>query len=64
MARCIQTLTKNADMAMYSPRKMARTLPLFPKEIKTQSIERLTLDRRWRRAVIASVRAALSARWT
>jgi diguanylate cyclase (GGDEF)-like protein len=41
----VQTLTKNADMAMYLAKEDGKNgFRFFTKEIKTQSIERLTLE--------------------
>ncbi|UPJ51103.1 GAF domain-containing protein [Bradyrhizobium sp. 200] len=48
----IQTLTKNADMAMYLAKEDGKNgFRFFNKEIKTQSIERLTLESALRRAL-------------
>jgi len=48
----VQTLTKNADMAMYLAKEDGKNgFRFFTKEIKTQSIERLTLESALRRAV-------------
>ncbi|HZE52100.1 MAG TPA: GGDEF domain-containing phosphodiesterase, partial [Bradyrhizobium sp.] len=48
----VQTLTKNADMAMYLAKEDGKNgLRFFTKEIKTQSIERLTLESALRRAL-------------
>jgi diguanylate cyclase (GGDEF)-like protein len=48
----VQTLTKNADMAMYLAKEDGKNgFRFFTKEIKTQSIERLTLEAALRRAV-------------
>ena len=48
----IQTLTKNADMAMYLAKEDGKNgFRFFSKEIKTQSIERLTLETALRRAL-------------
>ena len=48
----IQTLTKNADMAMYLAKEDGKNgFRFFTKEIKTQSIERLTLESALRRAL-------------
>jgi diguanylate cyclase (GGDEF)-like protein len=47
-----QTLTKNADMAMYLAKEDGKNgFRFFTKEIKTQSIERLTLESALRRAL-------------
>jgi diguanylate cyclase (GGDEF)-like protein len=47
-----QTLTKNADMAMYLAKEDGKNgFRFFSKEIKTQSIERLTLETALRRAL-------------
>lgn len=48
----VQTLTKNADMAMYLAKEDGKNgFRFFTKEIKTQSIERLTLEAALRRAL-------------
>jgi EAL domain-containing protein (putative c-di-GMP-specific phosphodiesterase class I) len=48
----VQTLTKNADMAMYLAKEDGKNgFRLFTKEIKTQSIERLELESALRRAL-------------
>ncbi len=48
----IQTLTKNADMAMYLAKEDGKNgFRFFTREIKTQSIERLTLESALRRAL-------------
>ena len=48
----VQTLTKNADMAMYLAKEDGKNgFRFFTKEIKTQSIERLTLESALRRAL-------------
>ena len=48
----VQTLTKNADMAMYLAKEDGKNgFHFFSKEIKTQSIERLTLETALRRAL-------------
>ena len=48
----MQTLTKNADMAMYLAKEDGKNgFRFFTKEIKTQSIERLTLESALRRAL-------------
>jgi len=48
----LQTLTKNADMAMYLAKEDGKNgFRFFTKEIKTQSIERLTLESALRRAL-------------
>ena len=48
----IQTLTKNADMAMYLAKEDGKNgFRFFTKEIKAQSIERLTLETALRRAL-------------
>jgi diguanylate cyclase (GGDEF)-like protein len=48
----VQALTKNADMAMYLAKEDGKNgLRFFTKEIKTQSIERLTLETALRRAL-------------
>jgi diguanylate cyclase (GGDEF)-like protein len=48
----VQTLTKNADMAMYLAKEDGKNgFRFFTKEIKTQSIERLTLETALRRAL-------------
>src|SRR4029077_8990569 len=48
----ILTLTKNADMAMYLAKEDGKNgFRFFTKEIKTQSIERLTLESALRRAL-------------
>jgi diguanylate cyclase (GGDEF)-like protein len=48
----LQTLTKNADMAMYLAKEDGKNgFRFFSKEIKTQSIERLTLESALRRAL-------------
>ena len=48
----MQTLTKNADMAMYLAKEDGKNgFRFFTKEIKTQSIERLTLETALRRAL-------------
>ena len=50
----VQTLTKNADMAMYLAKEDGKNgFRFFTKDIKTQSIERLTLETR-----------ACAARWS
>ena len=47
-----QTLTKNADMAMYLAKEDGKNaFRFFSKEIKAQSIERLTLESALRRAL-------------
>ena len=47
-----QTLTKNADMAMYLTKEDGKNgVRFFNKEIRTQSIERLTLETALRRAL-------------
>jgi diguanylate cyclase (GGDEF)-like protein len=47
-----QTLTKNADMAMYLAKEDGKNgFRFFTKEVKTQSIERLTLESALRRAL-------------
>src|SRR6202048_2474539 len=47
-----QTLTKNADMAMYLAKEDGKNgFRFFSKEIKTQSIERLSLESALRRAL-------------
>ncbi|MDA9442917.1 diguanylate cyclase [Bradyrhizobium sp. CCBAU 51745] len=47
-----QTLTKNADMAMYLAKEDGKNgYRLFSKEVKTQSIERLSLESALRRAL-------------
>ena len=47
-----QTLTKNADMAMYLAKEDGKNgFRFFSREIKTQSIERLTLESALRRAL-------------
>jgi diguanylate cyclase (GGDEF)-like protein len=47
-----QTLTKNADMAMYLAKENGKNaFRFFTKEIKSQSIERLTLESALRRAL-------------
>ena len=47
-----QTLTKNADMAMYLAKEDGKNgFRFFTREIKTQSIERLTLESALRRAL-------------
>jgi diguanylate cyclase (GGDEF)-like protein len=47
-----QTLTKNADMAMYLAKEDGKNgFRFFTKEIKSQSIERLTLESALRRAL-------------
>ncbi|QDW36617.1 EAL domain-containing protein [Bradyrhizobium sp. KBS0727] len=47
----MQTLTKNADMAMYLAKEDGKNgFRFFTREIKTQSIERLTLESALRRA--------------
>ena len=47
----LQTLTKNADMAMYLAKEDGKNgFRFFSREIKTQSIERLTLESALRRA--------------
>ena len=59
----MQTLTKNADMAMYLAKEDGKNgFRFFTKEIKTQSIERLTLESALApRAGARPVLAALSA---
>ena len=48
----VQTLTKNADMAMYLAKEDGKNgFRFFTKEIKVQSIERLTLESALRRAL-------------
>jgi diguanylate cyclase (GGDEF)-like protein len=48
----MQTLTKNADMAMYLAKEDGKNgFRFFTKEIKTQSIERLTMESALRRAL-------------
>ncbi len=48
----MQTLTKNADMAMYLAKEDGKNgFRFFTNEIKTQSIERLTLESALRRAL-------------
>ena len=48
----VQTLTKNADMAMYLAKEDGKNgFRFFTREIKTQSIERLTLETALRRAL-------------
>ena len=48
----IETLTKNADMAMYLAKEDGKNgFRFFTREIKTQSIERLTLETALRRAL-------------
>jgi diguanylate cyclase (GGDEF)-like protein len=48
----VQTLTKNADMAMYLAKEDGKNgFRFFTKEIKAQSIERLTLESALRRAL-------------
>jgi diguanylate cyclase (GGDEF)-like protein len=48
----VQTLTKNADMAMYLAKDDGKNgFRFFTKEIKTQSIERLTLETALRHAL-------------
>jgi diguanylate cyclase (GGDEF)-like protein len=48
----VQTLTKNADMAMYLTKEDGKNgFRFFNKEIRTQSIERLTLETALRRAL-------------
>jgi diguanylate cyclase (GGDEF)-like protein len=48
----VQTLTKNADMAMYLAKEDGKNgFRFFTKEVKTQSIERLTLESALRRAL-------------
>jgi diguanylate cyclase (GGDEF)-like protein len=48
----VQTLTKNADMAMYLAKEDGKNgFRFFTKEIKTQSIERLTLETALRRGL-------------
>ena len=48
----MQTLTKNADMAMYLAKEDGKNgFRFFSKEIRTQSIERLTLESALRRAL-------------
>src|SRR5437660_1911517 len=48
----VQTLTKNADMAMYLAKEDGKNaFRFFTKEIKVQSIERLTLETALRRAL-------------
>jgi diguanylate cyclase (GGDEF)-like protein len=48
----MQTLTKNADMAMYLAKEDGKNgFRFFTKEIKAQSIERLTLETALRRAL-------------
>ena len=47
-----QTLTKNADMAMYLTKEDGKNgVRFFNKEVRTQSIERLTLETALRRAL-------------
>jgi predicted signal transduction protein with EAL and GGDEF domain len=47
-----QTLTKNADMAMYLAKEDGKNgYRFFSKEVKTQSIERLSLESALRRAL-------------
>jgi diguanylate cyclase (GGDEF)-like protein len=48
----VQALTKNADMAMYLAKEDGKNgFRFFTKEVKTQSIERLTLETALRRAL-------------
>jgi len=48
----VQTLTKNADMAMYLAKEDGKNgFRFFTKEVKTQSIERLMLETALRRAL-------------
>ncbi|MDN5003617.1 GAF domain-containing protein [Bradyrhizobium sp. GCM10027634] len=48
----VQTLTKNADMAMYLAKEDGKNgYRFFSKEVKTQSIERLSLESALRRAL-------------
>ena len=48
----VQTLTKNADMAMYLAKEDGKNgFRFFTKEVKTQSIERLTLETALRHAL-------------
>jgi diguanylate cyclase (GGDEF)-like protein len=48
----VQTLTKNADMAMYLAKEDGKNgFRFFIKEVRTQSIERLTLEMALRRAL-------------
>jgi diguanylate cyclase (GGDEF)-like protein len=48
----VQTLTKNADMAMYLAKEDGKNgFRFFTKEVKTPSIERLTLESALRRAL-------------
>jgi diguanylate cyclase (GGDEF)-like protein len=48
----VQTLTKNADMAMYLAKEDGKNgFRFFSQEVKTQSIERLTLETALRRAL-------------
>jgi len=48
----MQTLTKNADMAMYLAKEDGKNgFRFFTREIKTQSIERLTMESALRRAL-------------
>ena len=48
----VQTLTKNADMAMYLAKEDGKNgFRFFTKAVKTQSIERLTLETALRRAL-------------
>jgi diguanylate cyclase (GGDEF)-like protein len=48
----VQSLTRNADMAMYLAKEDGKNgFRFFSKEIKTQSIERLTLETALRRAL-------------
>jgi diguanylate cyclase (GGDEF)-like protein len=48
----VQTLTKNADMAMYLAKEEGKNgFRFFNKEVKIQSIERLTLESALRRAL-------------
>lgn len=48
----VQTLTKNADMAMYLAKEDGKNgFRYFTKEVRTQSIERLTLETALRRAL-------------
>ena len=48
----VQTLTKNADMAMYLAKEDGKNdFRFFTKAVRTQSIERLTLETALRRAV-------------
>ena len=48
----VQTLTKNADMAMYLAKEDGKNgFRFFTKEVKIQSIERLTLETALRRAL-------------